>query len=1173
MKRALLTIVILNCIKNLLSMRGSNSKGDNLNFKTIAIFIALNYILITNANAQFAGGSGTSEDPYKVATIEQLQEIRNHIDKHFIQIVNIDAESTVNWNEGKGFEPIGDSVVMFSGSYNGNDYSISKLSISRQNENNIGVFGFLKGATLSNVRLIDVRITGGSIVGALAADNNGGLIKNSSVTGQIITIGNDSYFTGGLIGWNKNGGNIINSHAEVSVKGNNSVGGLVGTHHDRNSLIIESSSNSNVQGIYSVGGLVGGIYFGASVSTSNSKGIVEGESSVGGLAGELRDNPSSISNSNSNATVTGGSMVGGLIGHSRFGSRISHSYALGKVSGKQNVGGLIGQLLDGVTIGTLSNSFSTGNVHGEVKVGGLVGENTAIISNSYAQGNVIGANEVGGLVGLNHGNGMVSYSYSTGTADGNQDTGGFIGLNGANIQSSYYDIESSNQLHGVGRGSQGGVIGLNSMQISGFNAKTDMAELDFQNTWAAIPNKYPRLLWSIPYTVIQSVNYPSIVSLGQNISVEILIKNIGGQTDSLEVSIANSTQNTVIISQEAKTVLATISTVDVSTGEYTFSVIVGHFVQNISLIVVDLPPKLTLLQPNNNISDVNVIPNFFWNEGAYADTYDIQISNFSDFRLINFEQISVPDTSISFPESLDYSSKYYWRVRGVNENGAGEWSEPWSFTTIIQAPDKPILLSPNDAITNLTVLPKLTWGNTQRAEKYQVQLSLTSNFNSTIADSAGITGTSFEPDKLQFNTSYYWRVKAINVGGKSDWSDTRSFFTEYALDTPALLAPVHDASNIVLPVMFSWQPVTGAFNYTLQISDAPSFENLINTASKSLGKSASDEETNWGVFQMVDNLDYGKTYYWRVNAINDDGMSDWSVAFSFTTEPAPISGTVALSSPTNSQVEVKFPVEFKWEQFEAAEFYELQYSVEESFKTAKFANDLEGLTYTAIDLSDTTKYYWRVRAYRDAKHSAWSNTWSFTTELRVPEIPVWAPANNEENVSTEPILVWGDSERANTYELQLSETVNFDNLVVDITGLEETRYKVIDLQEGKTYFWRVQARNATGASGWSAPLRFTTIIITSIPFNDLPEVVSLSQNFPNPFNPTTSIRYSLPESAEVTLAVYNMMGQLVETLVDGHQSSGWHTSTFSAEQLSSGVYMFRLTAGDMTITRKMTLMK
>jgi hypothetical protein len=302
-------------------------------------------------------------------------------------------------------------------------------------------------------------------------------------------------------------------------------------------------------------------------------------------------------------------------------------------------------------------------------------------------------------------------------------------------------------------------------------------------------------------------------------------------------------------------------------------------------------------------------------------------------------------------------------------------------------------------------------------------------------------------------------------------------------------------------------------------------------------------------------------------------MSDWSVAFSFTTEPAPISGTVALISPTNSQAEVKFPVEFKWEQFEAAEFYELQYSVEESFKTAKFANDLEGLTYTASDLSDTTKYYWRVRAYRDAKHSAWSNTWSFTTELRVPEIPVWAPANNEENVSTEPILVWGDSERANTYELQLSETVNFDNLVVDITGLEETRYKVIDLQEGKTYFWRVQARNATGASGWSAPLRFTTEIITSIPFNDLPEVVSLSQNFPNPFNPTTSIRYSLPESADVTLAVYNMMGQLVETLVDGHQSSGWHTSTFNAEQLSSGVYMFRLTSGDMTITRKMTLMK
>jgi murein DD-endopeptidase MepM/ murein hydrolase activator NlpD len=89
----------------------------------------------------------------------------------------------------------------------------------------------------------------------------------------------------------------------------------------------------------------------------------------------------------------------------------------------------------------------------------------------------------------------------------------------------------------------------------------------------------------------------------------------------------------------------------------------------------------------------------------------------------------------------------------------------------------------------------------------------------------------------------------------------------------------------------------------------------------------------------------------------------------------------------------------------------------------------------------------------------------------------------------------------------------------------------------------------------------------------IPEVAALEQNFPNPFNPVTSIQYSLPESSEVTLAVYTMMGQLVDVLVNGLQSSGWHTISFNAEHLSSGVYMYRLTAGDMIITRKMTLMK
>lgn len=83
----------------------------------------------------------------------------------------------------------------------------------------------------------------------------------------------------------------------------------------------------------------------------------------------------------------------------------------------------------------------------------------------------------------------------------------------------------------------------------------------------------------------------------------------------------------------------------------------------------------------------------------------------------------------------------------------------------------------------------------------------------------------------------------------------------------------------------------------------------------------------------------------------------------------------------------------------------------------------------------------------------------------------------------------------------------------------------------------------------------------------------LSQNYPNPFNPSTAINYQLPSNGYVTLRVYDMLGREVATLVDGRQSAGMHTVKFDAAGLSSGVYLYRLTAGGLFLSRKMIFMK
>jgi hypothetical protein len=91
--------------------------------------------------------------------------------------------------------------------------------------------------------------------------------------------------------------------------------------------------------------------------------------------------------------------------------------------------------------------------------------------------------------------------------------------------------------------------------------------------------------------------------------------------------------------------------------------------------------------------------------------------------------------------------------------------------------------------------------------------------------------------------------------------------------------------------------------------------------------------------------------------------------------------------------------------------------------------------------------------------------------------------------------------------------------------------------------------------------------------NPLPTEFSISQNYPNPFNPTTTITYTIPEASRVNLKVFNILGEEVATLVNEEKSVGNYQVNFDASKLASGMYIYTITAGNYTATKKMMLLK
>jgi hypothetical protein len=314
-----------------------NKKGVMKN--VILGIVVVGILSLTEVSAVPWDGSGTQGDPYQISNCTGLQNMSLNLSSYFELNNSIDCSDSVNWNGGSGFVPVGNSTDKFTGSFDGQNYTITNLFINRSSENYVGLFGYTDGSNMSNVGLTGVDVNGDNYVGGLVGMNYGSAVDNSYSGGNV----NGDNYVGGLVGWNEDT-DIESSYSVVEVTGLDDIGGLTGMTFS--SVISNSYAAGSVTGDYYVGGLVGSV-ISSDIIRSYAIGNVAGSDGVGGFVGNVL--------------------------HGNF----NDSFATGSVDGSFNSGGLMGYINGSVNI---NNVYWYNDATDDVEV--CIGSNVSHACNS-----------------------------------------------------------------------------------------------------------------------------------------------------------------------------------------------------------------------------------------------------------------------------------------------------------------------------------------------------------------------------------------------------------------------------------------------------------------------------------------------------------------------------------------------------------------------------------------------------------------------------------------------------------------------------------------------------------------------------------------------------------------------------------------------------------------------
>ncbi|MBI5808820.1 MAG: fibronectin type III domain-containing protein [Ignavibacteriales bacterium] len=571
------------------------------------------------------------------------------------------------------------------------------------------------------------------------------------------------------------------------------------------------------------------------------------------------------------------------------------------------------------------------------------------------------------------------------------------------------------------------------------------------------------------------------------------------------------------------------------------------------------PNTPNLLSPTNSSINQKVITTLKWQKIENADYYNLQISDDDKFSKVIFEKNEIVDAQI-VTTKLDYNHKYFWRVKAYNLTGSSNISEVWSYSTIdtIIAPSK--LVGYIDVNSNVV----LNWkDNSNNENGFKLERHDPGGMDYYQFDEVASNTTSYTVSGLEAGKKYLFRMKAFNNSTVSDYSNIiEVLIPNQELKAPSnLIAKVDEKGFINLFWNDNSNDESGFIIYRQDEQSLNIKENNKVIGSYFVPIDTVPANTN----KYLDNkTEFGKKYSYQVIAYNQSGISKPT---QLKNEIMPLKAPSKLVATLTNE-----SVQLNWQDNSENE---TEFVIQRATKPNMEFQSIDKVganvkSYLDSKVIDGKKYYYNVfAASNEIGVSANSNLDSAYLKMKAPTNLVVKQITNQNKID----LSWKDNSQSETgYKIERKEFGELNFVEIFTTLANSTNYSDATVSNKKNYIYRIKGFNEDGYSDYSNE---SSVLVGIDAEEKLPSNFNLSQNYPNPFNPSTVISYQLPMDGNVTLKVYDMLGNEIATLVNQFQRAGSYNYQFSINnlQLSSGVYYYRLQSGNFVQTKKFIVMK